>query len=267
MKKCLICNEPTSELNGLCPDCGKKWHDSISLKSAENASYLRLNDMIDQIATDYETNSGNLKVSLYSLLKKINIMECMNSVSDYLYAKSERTYHLLVNVLTSVLEHFPFPRVMLLRLSDYQNTARIVQSKSAVLQQMITDYREELTKELKKALSKKQVAQRLNRKHVRLRIELVVLVVVALSAFITALTLYISESAKLPFIFVLGVVPVLLVMVLKETRYGSLDYTMKIKPHISYQIDLMDVPDTYIQNLQSQLDRLEAVETIPVAAN
>ena len=262
---CLLTGEVTSEQNGLCADCGKHWNESVSRKVIETCTKLHLKDKINQLVLEYESNSPNFKDTVKDLISKSNILECFNTFHDYLLEKSEKTYRLFVQVLVNVLEHHPFPRVVLLHLADYEHTARIMQQSSDVLRTMMADYKVELEKELKKALMKKNTAQRLIRKHRRLRVELAILMVLAVGSVITALFLYIAESSTIPAITALGIAPVIVFIVLKVSRYNSLDFDLKIKPHICYQIDLLDIPDSYISNLQAQINRLNDLETVSVS--
>ncbi len=257
---CLLTGEVTSEMNGLCEDCGKHWNESVSRKVNETCTKLHLKDKINQLVLDYESNSPAFKDTVNDLISRTNILECFNTFHDYLREKSEKTYRLIVQVLVNVLEHHPFPRVVLLHLADYEHTARIMQQSSDVLRAMMADYKMELEKEHKKALMKKHTAQRLKRKHRQLRVELVILMVLAVGCFITALFIYIAESSNMTFISLLGIVPVSVLIVLKVTRYNSLDFDLKIKPHICYQIDLLDIPDSYISNLEAQINRLSELE-------
>jgi hypothetical protein len=257
---CLICGEATSVPNGLCLECGKRWNDSVSRKVAETCTKLQLTDKIDQLAMEYESGSANFKVSVVDFISRVNIIECFNKFYGYLREKSEKTYLLFVQVLVNVLENHPFPRVVMLHLADCQQTTRIVQQSSDPIRAMIADYTLELEKELKKTLSKKQVALKLKRKHRQLRIEMLILMIVTVVSFITALFLYIAGSSTIPVLTLLGVVPATVFIVLKVSRYNSIDMNLKIKPHICYQIDLLDIPDSYIANLQSQISRLSELE-------
>ncbi len=257
---CLITGETTSELNGLCADCGKKWNESVSRKITETCTKLQLTVKIDQLVAEYEFDSANFKNTLNDFLSRVNILDCFNKFHGYLREKSEKTYQLFVQVLVNVLENHPFPRVILLHLADFQETARIMQQSSDLLRSMMADYKLELEKELKKALSKKQVALKLKRKHRQFRIEMLILMSVAVGCIITALFLYIAGSSTIPLLTLLGVVPTTVFIVLKVSRYNSIDMNLKIKPHICYQIDLLDIPVSYITNLQSQISRLSALE-------
>lgn len=257
---CLITGEETSELNGLCVTCGKIWNDSVSRKITETCTKLQLKDKIDQLAMEYESGSANFNNTVGDFLSRVNILECFNKFHDYLREKSEKTYQLFVKVLVNVLENHPFPRVILLHLADFQETARIMQHSSELLRLMMADYKLELEKELKKALSKKQVALKLKHKHRQLQIEMLIFMIVAIVCFVIALFLYIAESSTMLVISTLGIVPALLFIILKVTRYNCFDMSLKIKPHICYQIDLLDIPNSYIANLQSQINRLSELQ-------
>lgn len=260
MKKCLICRGSTMELNGLCPDCGKRWIDSINSKTAVDIATLHLAEDAERIINSYEAESSELGSVLNEFVEKINIIQGLNAVQNYILSKSIATYQFLVKVLQGVLEFYPFPRVMLIHLADYPELSRELQTSSPVLQQMMTEYVADLKKELQKAITKKQTAVKLKRKQKILRAELILLTALTIFALLSALYFYISESAPSSCLIVLAVVPVLLLFVMKVTRYADLDMNLRTNPHLSYQIDLMDIPDTYIQNIRSQLARLGAVD-------
>lgn len=255
MKKCLICRGPTAESNGLCPECGKRWIDSINSKPIVDIATLSLADDADKIIQTYESESAELRPVVMTFVDKVNVLQGLNSIQKYVASKSTLTHQFLVKVLQGVLEHYPFPRVMLIRLADYPEISRDVQASSPVLQQLIAEYVDDLKKELQKAMSKKQSAGKLKRKQKQLRIELILLTVLTVFALLSALYFYISESAPSSYLIVLAVVPVMFLFIMKVTRYANLDMNMRTNPHLSYQIDLMDIPETYIENLRTQLSR------------
>ena len=262
MNNCLICKKATDEANGLCPDCGKLWNDSVSRKEAEEYSHMHTIDQYDAVIRDCESGSPSLQLSLNSIVSKVNILVSLNNVMGYISAKSTVTFQFLVIVLKNVLEYYPFPRVMIIKLTENVDIASVVANVSPVLSRMIVDYIADIRKELTKSVSKKESATHLIHRQKRLRVECIGLLIFSVLSVLTALILYISGQSEPLLLLVVAVVPFIVLVVMKLTRYASLNGNLKTNAHLSYQIDLLDIPESYINNLKSQLQKLEAISIV-----
>jgi hypothetical protein len=260
MKQCLINGKPTEELNGLCPECGKIWIDSVNRKFSVTLSCTQRSDDLDAIIELYDAKSSLFPDALNQLIAKVNILECFNSYHTLLLAKSKDAYDFIVMVLTSVLEHHPFPRVMLVRLIDYPNTAKVIFKASSLIRKQLIEYKEETKKELTKSITKKQSAEKLKRKQARLRVEFIIFNILSAIAVLGGLFLFIQERFSILVLIGLVAALMLLLLILKFTRYSSLDMNLKTNPYLNYQIDLMDIPDSYLSNLKIQVKKLEDLE-------
>lgn len=262
MNNCLICKKATDEANNLCPECGKIWNDSVSRKEAEEYSHMHTIDQYDAVIRDCESGSPSLQLSLNAIVSEVNILVSLNNVMDYISSKSTVTYQFLLTVLQNVLEYYPFQRVMIIKLTENVNIASLVANVSPVLSRMIADYIADIRKELSKSLSKKDTARRLILRQKRLRVELIGLIILSILSGLTALILYISGQSEPLMLLVVALVPFIVLVVMKLTRYSSLNGNLKTNSHLSYQIDLLDIPESYINNLKTQLQKLEAISIV-----
>lgn len=259
MAMCSICKEPASEQNGLCADCGKHWNESVIRKSQDDVPVSRYADQIEKLIIENESGYSGFKTTVNALLDKTNILETLNEFSETIRSRSSSTYQLLLTVLKNVLEHYPFPRVVLIRLIEFPATARVIIDNSDKVKSMINEYTSDTQRELNKSVSKKEMAVKMKRKQIRLRIEFAGLIVMSVVLILISLFLYISESIQSGLLA--GLVAFLLssLIILKFSRYNSLDMSFHTNPRLSYQIDLLDIPESYIHNLEVQLQKLEEI--------
>jgi hypothetical protein len=257
MSKCLVCSGSTNEKNELCLNCGKLWNESLIRRTPQEASILQLQMAADKLILNYESGSLQLSSALNDLAVSTNMLDFMEQVSAYIREKSTDTYRYLLKIVRAVVEYSPFPRVLLIRMLDCPSVVAQLKDQSVVVSQQLADFVAELSKEKTKALSKKQTASMLKRRQLRLRIEFIVLLVLAGATTIAGLFLYVAQTISPTLGLALITVPVGLTVLLKFVRYNSLDGNLKTNPHLTYQIDLLDIPDSYIENLNQQLGKLE----------
>lgn len=257
MSKCLVCSGLTHEKNELCLNCGKLWNESLIRRTPQETSLLQLQLAADTLILNYESGSLQLSTALNNLAVSTNMLDFLEQANTYLREKSINTYQYLLKIVRGVVEYSPFPRVLLIRMLDCPSVVAQLKEQSVVVGQQLADFVAELNKEKTKALSKKQTASMLKKRQLRLRIEFIVLLVLASASAITGLFLYVAQTISPTIGLALIVVPVLLTVLLKYARYNSLDGNLKTNPHLTYQIDLLDIPDSYIENLNQQLGKLE----------
>ncbi|MCE1155923.1 MAG: hypothetical protein LWW91_07375 [Bacteroidales bacterium] len=222
-------------------------------RTPQDLSAIRLQLIADTLILDYESGSVQLKSTLTELAGSANMLEFLEQANTYLRQKSMATYQYLMRIIKGVVEYSPFPRVLLLHMLECPAVVSQLKDQSVVVKQQLVDYVAELNKEKTKSLSKKQTASMLKKRQLRLRIEFIVLLILAGATTITGMFLYVAQTMGLALI----AVPVALMLLLKFVRYGSLDGNLKTNPHLTYQIDLLDIPDSYIDNLNQQLEKLE----------
>lgn len=257
MSKCLVCSTDTHEKNELCLNCGKLWNESLIRRTPQDLSAIRLQLIADTLILDYESGSVQLKSTLNELAGSANMLEFLEQANTYLRQKSMATYQYLMRIIKGVVEYSPFPRVLLLHMLECPAVVSQLKDQSVVVKQQLVDYVAELNKEKTKSLSKKQTASMLKKRQLRLRIEFIVLLILAGATTITGMFLYVAQTISPTLGLALIAVPVALMLLLKFVRYGSLDGNLKTNPHLTYQIDLLDIPDSYIDNLNQQLEKLE----------
>lgn len=118
---------------------------------------------------------------------------------------------------------------------------------------------EDLTKELSKSISKKKKAQEMLRHQKRLKTEWVGASI--LFFIIGVITLMIAVSRDYPFHYVVLLIVAFLIvlLLLKITRYSSFDLNLQTIPRVAYKIDLIDVPDSYICQLRKQIEEIKKI--------
>ncbi|OJX91176.1 MAG: hypothetical protein BGP01_12180 [Paludibacter sp. 47-17] len=226
-------------------------------RTPQDLSAIRLQLIADTLILDYESGSVQLKSTLNELAGSANMLEFLEQANTYLRQKSMATYQYLMRIIKGVVEYSPFPRVLLLHMLECPAVVSQLKDQSVVVKQQLVDYVAELNKEKTKSLSKKQTASMLKKRQLRLRVEFIVLLILAGATTITGMFLYVAQTISPTLGLALIAVPVALMLLLKFVRYGSLDGNLKTNPHLTYQIDLLDIPDSYIDNLNQQLEKLE----------
>jgi len=93
----------------------------------------------------------------------------------------------------------------------------------------------------------------------RLVIEWIVLIVVLL--IINIAFLFVMMMNSYTGIVVVGafLVSLVILLVLKFTRYSSLDMNLRTIPQLSYQIDQLDIPENYINHLKIQIEKITRI--------
>lgn len=259
MTKCLTCGEDTTEITGLCPDCGKMWSESLGRRSQDEVSIHRLNDLSDRLIRDYESGSPELKHTLEDIGNSVNMFRFLEIVNTLLLQKSSATHRFLYTILRKNIEHSPTPRVVLLRMLEFPQVAGVLRQESEMVERHLQEYQLEMQMELMKSISKQKSAQKLKSRQHRLQREFMVLLAFAGVSALAALLLYVTQIITPVLVIPMVGVPLLMLLIAKATRYSSLDANLKTNPHLSYQIDLLDIPESYIDNLNEQISKINRV--------
>ena len=257
MAKCLICEKAADDLSSLCPECGKLLNENVSRRLQPELSGYRMNDLADRLIRDVESASPATKQSISEIASNDSLLHFMEHCHEYLKLKSPTTHRFLLSVLKAVLENSPSPRVMLIRLLEFPAVVGMLRHESDSIKMQLYDYEQELQRELTKSVSKKLTARKLKRRQLRLQYELIALLIFAgLSAIAALLTSLAQIIPPLAGVIVVGALALGL-LVIKLSRYSSLDANLKTNPHLSYQIDLLDIPDSYVDNIREQLKKIQ----------
>lgn len=119
--------------------------------------------------------------------------------------------------------------------------------------------KDDLQKELTRSLSRKKRALMMKKHQSRLVTEWIVLLLVLIIVNIAVLFILMMNSYPGGIVIGSLVASLLLLIIMKFTRYTTLDMNLRTIPQLAYQIDLLDVPDNYIDHLQQQLNKISRI--------
>ena len=122
-----------------------------------------------------------------------------------------------------------------------------------------TEIRDDLQKDLNRSLSRKKRAEHMKKRQNRLVIEWIVLIVVLLIVNIAFLFVMMMNSYTGIVVVGAFLVSLVILLVLKFTRYSSLDMNLRTIPQLSYQIDQLDIPENYINHLKIQIEKITGI--------
>lgn len=143
-------------------------------------------------------------------------------------------------------------------IDDTNQTIKLLEQHESLCS-YYAEVRDDIQKDLTRSLSRKKRAEVMKKRQNRLVVEWIVLVVVLIILNIGVLFVMMMNSYS-GFVAVGSLLASLFLMIiLKFTRFNSLDMNLRTIPQLAYQIDQLDVPDNYIEHLRNQLDKLTRI--------
>lgn len=122
------------------------------------------------------------------------------------------------------------------------------------------EIRDELQRDLNRAMSRKRRAEAIKKRQRRLVVEWIVLIVLLIVSNIAFLMVMMMMNTYNGVTLAGGIVASLtVILVSKLTRYSGFDLNLRTIPRISYQIDQLDVPDNFTNHLKNQIQKITEI--------
>lgn len=143
-------------------------------------------------------------------------------------------------------------------LDDTNNTIRLLKQHEN-LYTYYSEVRDDFKKDLSRSLSRKKRAETMKKRQNKLVIEWIVLIILLIIANIGVLFVMMMNAYNGLLVAGSLIGSLLLMIILKLTRYNSFDMNLRTIPQLAYQIDQLDVPDNYLEHLKIQLEKITKI--------
>lgn len=253
MGNCILCSEPTSDYSEICNNCFEVWSRSTVLPLQKEENCQASSEVLIQLLNITNLPSG-IRHDLTSLVENNNVFQCIDEYYNRYRHFETIAQQKIIKILTDLTLNLNTGKTIFYRLIQFNALSILMAKENEQFRNQLQLLRDDQMMEIGRLKHRAAKVNKLKNKLKRLKIEMTIaMIIVILSIIATFFVTMIGLEIK--WLTIAIILVTIIFAALKFSRYSGINLDFSYQPWLRYRIDELEVPVSYINTLEEQVDR------------